>query len=423
MERKNKDSQNGGVTRRTFLKTAGMAGIAASTIGFPAVLRGAKPKEILIGSLHPITGPVAYDGTSIANGFQLAIEQKNAAGGIKSMGGAKLRVILEDHQSKPKIGEAAAERLIRAGCIALAGSHNSPVTMVTTQVAEKHGIPHIITVSVADEIMKRGFKYCFRVQPDSADMAELTCKYVRQLSERFNLNLKTIAHMRITGFGISIGNKIKEFAPQYALEVIGSVSYAFGIPDLTTEISKIKAMNSDVIFDTGYLPDGILKIRTYRDLKVEPKGGIVGCANGGFCYPTTIKELGRLTEYLMDGNYYFNPRSTLSRKVMEAYGKLFTDVAFTPSSVYAYNAGLVLVDALERAGTTDPVKLRDAVAKTSIKEHIAAGGPIEFDETGQNKNAIITLQQIQKREVKVVLPTEYANADPVYPIPPWNAKT
>lgn len=423
MKVKKKDDKVGGVTRRTFLKTVGMAGVAASTIGFPAVLRGAEPKEILIGSLHPTTGPTAYDGWSIANGFQLAIEHKNATGGIKTLGGAKLKVILMDTEAKPKVGESATEKLIRDGCIAIAGAYNSPVTMVTTQVAERQGIPHVITISVADEILERGFKYAFRIQPDSSNMAELTCKYIRQLAEKFNVSLKTIAQLHISGFGTSIFNKIQKFAPKYGFEVIGGVSYGFGVSDFTTEISKVRGMNADVIFDTGYLADGMLKLKTYADLKVEPKGGIIGCANGSYSNPTTVKELGRLAEYILDGNYYFNPRSTLAKRVMEDYAKRFPDVRFQSHSVHAYNAGLVIVDGLERAGSTDTKKLRDAIATCSLREHIAPGGPIEFDSTGQNKNAMITLQQIQKREIRLVLPEEYSDAKAVYPMPPWSART
>ncbi|UCG06680.1 MAG: ABC transporter substrate-binding protein [Desulfobacterales bacterium] len=422
MAEKKKRQNNSGVTRRTFLKTVGVAGVATAAVGFPAVLRGAEPEPILIGSLHPTTGPVAYDGQSIANGFQLAVDQKNEAGGIKSMGGAKLKVMLMDTQSKPKVGEAAASKLIRDGCVALSGAYNSPVTMVTTQVAERQGIPHIITISVADEILQRGFKFCFRVQPDSTNMAELTCKYIRQLSDKGKLGLKTIAHMHISGFGASIANKVQEFAPQYDFEVIGASSYGYGVSDLTTEITKIKGMNADVIFDTGYLSDGILKIRTYQNLKVEPKGGIIGCANGAYSNSAAVSELGNLMNYIMDGNYYFNPRSPLTPKIMAAYDKKFTQVRFQSHSVHAYDAGLVLIDALERAGSRDPKKIRDAMAATSLKEHMAPGAPIEFDETGQNKNAMITLQQIQDQQIRVVLPEEYSDGKPMYPFPAWSKR-
>ncbi len=421
MEKKVKNDK-GRISRRAFLKVAGMATLGTSTVGFPAVLRGAAPKEILIGSIHPITGPLAYDGTSLAQAVELAADQKNAAGGIKSMGGAKLKVLLMDSEGKPKVGEAAAEKLIRDGCICLLGTYQSPVAMVTTHVAERHGIPHLITVAVADEILERGFKYTFRVQPDATNMAEMTCKYIRQLSEKFNISLKTISCMHIAGFGAVVYNKLVRFAPKYGFETIGNVSYGIGVSDLTTEISKIKAMNADVIVDVGYLPDGILKVKTYSDLKVEPKGGIIGCANGAFSNPSMVKELGRLAEFIMDGNYWHNPRSPLARSVIIEYNRRYTKVVFQSHAVHAYNATLVLIDALERVGTTDPAKLRDAIARTSLKEHIAPGGPIEFDTTGQNKNALATLQQVQKREIKVVLPDEYSDAKPIYPIPPWSSK-
>jgi branched-chain amino acid transport system substrate-binding protein len=423
MVRKGKRNGKNGMTRRSFLKViGGMTGLSISAISFPAVLRGATPKEILIGSIHPITGPVAYDGTSLAQAVELAVDQKNAAGGIKSMGGAKLKVLLMDSQANPKVGEAAAEKLIRDGCVCLLGCYNSPVAMVTTQVAERHGIPHIITVAVADEIMERGFKYTFRVQPDATNMAQMTCKYIRELSEKFNISLKTIACMHIAGFGAVIYNKLVKIAPKYDLETIGNVSYGYGVSDLTTEVSKIKGMNADVIVDVGYLADGILKIKTYADLKVEPKGGIIGCANGGFSNPSLVKEVGRLAEFILDGNYWHNPKSNLAKSVITEYNKKYTKVVFQSHAVHAYNATLVLIDALERAGTTDPVKLRDAIAKTSLKEHIAPGGPIEFDNTGQNKNALATLQQVQKREIKVVLPEEYAETKPIFPVPSWDKK-
>jgi branched-chain amino acid transport system substrate-binding protein len=331
-------------------------------------------------------------------------------------------VILMDTESKPAVGEADAEKLIRDGCVALVGCYNSPVTMVASQVAERNQVPFIITISVADEILQRGFKYCFRVQPDSTNMSELTCKYIRQLADMKKLDLKKLALMHISGFGSSIANKVTQFGPKYGFQIVGDVSYGYGVSDLTTEISKIKEMNPDVVFDTGYLADGILKLRTYANLKVEPKGGIIGCSNGAYSNPTTIKELGSLTEYLMDGNYYFNPKGALTAKVIAEYNEKFPKVAFQSHSVHAYDAGLVLIDALERAASTDPRKIRDAIARTSLKLHMAPGGPIEFDATGQNVNAMITLQQIQKGDIKVVLPDEYADATPVYPYPMWGEK-
>ncbi|MBI3122120.1 MAG: ABC transporter substrate-binding protein, partial [candidate division NC10 bacterium] len=79
-----------------------------------------------------------------------------------------------------------------------------------------------------------------------------------------------------------------------------------------------------------------------------------------------------------------------------------------------------LIDALERAASTDPAKLREAIAKTNLKQHIAPGDAIVFNEQGQNVNATVTMQQVQKGQIRVVLPKAYADADPIFPIPGWS---
>jgi len=421
MKMTTKRNRTEGVSRRRFLKVAGMTGMAAS-LGFPGVLRGAEPKEILVGSIHSLTGITAEAGTTLAQAVQLAVDQKNTSGGIKAMGGAKIKVIQMDSEGKPKVGESVAEKLIRDGCVAILGAYNSPVTMVTTQVAERYGIPHVITVAVAEEILQRGFKFVFRVQPDTDNMAKYSCQYVRQLAQKTNMGLKSMVHLHVDGFGTAIANKVNVYAPQFGFEKIADITYAANVSDLTTEISKIKSLNPDVVFDTGYLSDGILKIRTYYDLKVEPKGGIIGICNAAYSNPLLVREIGKMSEYMVDGNYWHNPRSPLAQATIKEYNARFDKVKFNSQAIHGYDATLVLIDAFERAGTTDSGKLRDAIAATSLKNHIAPGAAIEFDGAGQNKNALTTLQQIQKREIKLVMPDDYAEAKPVFPIPKWSEK-
>lgn len=404
-------------TRRAFLTSAGTAGLALA-LGVPVIGR-AQPKEILVGSLHPLTGPLAPDGHSVANGVQLAIEQKNAAGGIKSLGGAKIKLVNADHQFKPAVGAAEAERLIREGAVALLGAFASAVAMQTTQIAEKHGIPHIVTVAVADEITERGFKFTYRVQPNATGMAGQTVKYVRELCALKGVNFKTVAVLHENTFGAALFNRVAKVAPQYGFEIVGNIPYAARAADLTTEVSKVKAMNADLIFDSGYLSDGLLKMRTYRDLRVEPKGGIIGVANGCYSNPNFIKELGRVSEAILDGNYWHNPNSAFARDVIRQYEARF-NAPFQSHTVWGYNAALVLIDALERAGSTDPAKLREAIARTNLKQHIAPGEAILFNDQGENSNATVTMQQIQNGTIRVVLPKPYADAEPIFPIPGWS---
>jgi len=403
------------LTRRSFVA---QAGLATAAIGFPAVLR-AQAKEILVGSIHPLTGPLALDGQSVAQGVVLAIEQKNAAGGIKALGGAKIKVIDADHQFKPQVGASEAERLIREGAVALFGAFASAVAMQTTQIAEKHGIPHIVTVAVADELTIRGFKNTFRVQPNATDMASQTVKYVREVCTLKGVNFRTVAVLHENTFGAALFNRVATVAPAHGFEIVGNIPYAARAADLTTEVTKLKAMNADLIFDSGYLNDGLLKMRTYRDLRVEPKGGIIGVANGCYSNPNFITQLGKVSEAIMDGNYWHNPTSPFAQDVITQYEARFK-AAFQSHTVWGYNAALVLIDALERAGSTEPDKLRAALAKTNLEKHIAPGKAIVFDDQGQNVNATVTLQQIQNGKIRVVLPRAYADADPIFPIPGWS---
>src|SRR5687768_11683944 len=126
--------QTGRLTRRSFLGTVGALG--ASALGFPAVLR-AQAREIKVGHVHPLSGPLAFDGGLVVNGLTLAVEEINAAGGIKSQGGARIALSGGDSQGKPEVGTAEAERLIREGVVAVLGPYQSPVAYNISQLAEK----------------------------------------------------------------------------------------------------------------------------------------------------------------------------------------------------------------------------------------------------------------------------------------------
>jgi branched-chain amino acid transport system substrate-binding protein len=137
-----------GLGRRTFL-TGAAAGAAA--LGFPAVLR-AQPKTVKIGVIHTVTGPLAEPGQACRLGAQMAADAINAAGGIKSMGGAKLELLLGDTQTKPDVARAEAERVIDAGAQMLMGAFNSGDTAAMVPVAQQRRLPFLVDISAADPI-------------------------------------------------------------------------------------------------------------------------------------------------------------------------------------------------------------------------------------------------------------------------------
>ena len=158
--------------RRKFIKhTAALSAAAATgTLGFPAIVRG-QSGPLKIGILHPVTGPLAYSGQQCRLGAQMAIEDINKTGGIKSLGGAKIEPLLGDAQSKPQAGAAEVEKMNEAGVSAVVGAYASAICLATTQAAAKYNLPHVVDVGVADQIVERGLKNTFRFGPGLQDLA------------------------------------------------------------------------------------------------------------------------------------------------------------------------------------------------------------------------------------------------------------
>jgi len=154
------------INRRTFLKYSAVLGTTALS-GFPTVLR-AQPKEILIGSVQPVTGPLADIGIACRRANQMAVDEINAKGGIKSMGGAKLRLLLGDSEAKEEVGRMEAERLIKEGAVCIVGPFMSGIAMAISTLCEARGIPFVIDIAAADAITQRGYKYTFRCFPTTS---------------------------------------------------------------------------------------------------------------------------------------------------------------------------------------------------------------------------------------------------------------
>src|SRR5947208_11806733 len=137
-------------SRRTFLKAAA-AGAGVAAIGFPLPLR-AQAKTFKVGIIHTVTGPLAEPGQACRLGAQMAADAINAAGGIKSMGGMKLELLLGDTQTKPDLGRLEAERVVNQGARMLMGSFDSGSTAAMVSVAQQKRVPFLVDIAAADPI-------------------------------------------------------------------------------------------------------------------------------------------------------------------------------------------------------------------------------------------------------------------------------
>jgi branched-chain amino acid transport system substrate-binding protein len=403
------------MNRRAFLKAAGAA---AALSAVPAAAR-AQGKAVKLGYILPVTGPLAFEAQLSLNGLQLAVDEVNAAGGIKALGGAKLALLPGDTQQKVELGNSEAARLIDSGVSALIGPFSSLVAYSVRQITEKNKTPFMLLAAVADNLTEGGLKYVFRVQPNGKAMSTLTMNNMADMAKSANVAIKRVAMMHEDGnFGTTMGNHVEAFGGKLGYALVQRIPYSLKSPDFTAELSKVKASKPDLLVISGYYGDSKIIAETAAKLRIGVHA-LVGLANAAYSNPKFIADNRELTEQLFDGNYWHNPQSPRAKAVFAAYEKRFNST-LTSHGVQAYTVIHVLKDALERAGSADRDKLRDALAKTNLSDHILPQDAIKFDETGENVNASPALLQVQNGRAMVVGPAKYAEGKPVFPVPKWH---
>jgi branched-chain amino acid transport system substrate-binding protein len=402
--------------KRSTFKTASLlvcvgAFLVFSLCGFVE----AKDPEIVVGEVEPLTGILAYGGNQMRQGGMLAVEEINANGGIKSMAGAKLKLMYGDSQGKPEIGASEAERLIREGAVALIGAYQSSVGLATTQAAERARVPHIVSSGGVQKMTERGFKYTFRICPGFDFETQCYVDYVLALARESNVKIETTALIHEnTAFGTDIARYLGKKFPRVGVQVLANIAYPYNTGDLTAEVTKIKALNPDLVVATTYYPDGILLLRAMKELRVKPTV-FNSCVGSAFSKPSFVKEMGDLSEHLMDLNYGYNLNSPIAKKVFAAYEKKYGQ-KMSNEAAHGYEAVKILADALERGKSAEQEKVRQALAKTNYNGSILpVKGALKFDAKGQ-ANCWPVFFQIQGQEIQVVWPDEFSTAKPVFPM-------
>lgn len=369
------------------------------------------PAKIKVAALFPLSGDLRDKGVDSANAVRLAAEEINAAGGITSLGGAKLEVVFADTQGKPEIGARETERLIKEeGVVAVIGTYQSSVTKPASQVAERLETPFIVSISIADIITERGFGYTFRIQPKAKFYARDQVQFLKDLEKIAGYAVSRVALLHEnTDFGTSTALAQKSALREHGLEVVADIAYrAEGATDLDKEVTRVLAAKPDAILTVTYLLDSIL-IR--RALKKSGKAVPMVDTAGGTVSPEYIQILGPLAEGTLTLAEYskFAPGS---KALNERYRARFK-VDITGDSAHAYQAVLVLKDALERSGSLDKDGLREALSATDIRQGPQLVLPAErlrFDKSGQNEFARLYVVQIQDGELMPVWPAPYATA-------------
>lgn len=399
-------------SRRRFITQVAAGAAGASALGAP-LIAGAQAKAIKIGVLHPVTGALAYSGQQCREGALMAIEDVNKAGGIKSMGGSKLEALLGDAQSTPQAGTAEIEKMNEAGVSAVVGAFASAICLATTQAAAKYNLPHVVDVGVADQIVERGLKNTFRFGPGYRKCAEVAVANLHVLNTAAGKPAKSIMIIHEESlFGTGTANLLARELPGYGYEVKEVIKHANPTRDFNNIVLRIKAVNPDIVIPANYYNEYALLLRTMQQQKVTPKAiySVLGGAASSYKF---VKEFPEAANGIIDCNHWFNPkdkRSAELKKRVEAKGLFFSYEIFM-----AYTATRLLADAIERAKSADRAAIIAALEQSTFADHIMPYGTTKFV-NGQNQGAQPLMTQVSKGDIKVIIPRDYREIDPIFPL-------
>jgi branched-chain amino acid transport system substrate-binding protein len=402
-------------SRRKFLVTTALGAVATATgsVAMPSVLR-AQGAPVKLGVLHPVSGALSYSGQQGRLGATLAIEEINAAGGIKSLGGAKIDAVLGDARSSPEGGTAEVEKMNSAGVVAIVGGYASSICLAVSQAAARYNLPYLVDVGVSDSIVKRGLKNTFRLGPGFGVIAKTALDSLVAINEQAGKPAKTVMIVHEDSlFGSGVAKLLNAQLPQRGFQILETISHPTPTRDFNNVVLKIKAQNPDIVIPADYYNEYVLLARTMQQQRVRPKAiySVLGGAASSYKF---VKEFPEAAKYIMDCNHWFDPRNPKAlalKKKVEDKGQFFTYEVYMN-----YSSVMLAADALNRAGTADRAKLTDAIASSTFSGHVMPYGPTKFVD-GQNQGAAPVNTQVLDNDIKVILPAAFANAKPVFPIP------
>ena len=407
--------------------------VAALFVCTFGILMAEAADVIRIGSIYPLTGAIASSGLRSKHAIETAIDVINNkydldipfafTEGIPDLKGAKLEIIWGDSQASPEVGKTEAERLITQVKVPLIiGAYQSGVSKAASFVAERYKIPFVCAESSSAELTERGLKYFFRLAPTDAEDSIAFFDFLDQMKAKGKKVEKVALVYENTEFGVHARGEAKKQAEKRGYKIVADIPYPFKSTDVKSEVLKIKAAKPDVIIQASLLGDMMLFAKAFKELKVGFSANLSYC--GGYHDPTFALNLKKDAEFFM-GQCTFSPdfitKKPVLGKINEMYKKR-SGVDFDGVTIEAFTSVLVVADAFNRAKTTDPEAVVQALRTTDLKTPTLPGDGVKFNEKGQNIKIISHISQIQNGQYRVVWPTEMAAAEMIWPFKPWDKR-
>lgn len=389
------DNGNGGGDGGNGGGDGGDGGNGGGTTG------GGSPDEVVIGTLTPLTGPFARDGTLVKKGVDFAVSEINEAGGIESLGGAELTVVSQDTGESTSTATSAAQSLYSSHSpSATMGSWLSSQTIATTAVSERNQVPQL-TVSYSDKITERGFKYVFQTPPKSSQFGQQSLELSASLAEAVGSEVNKVAMVGDNTAAITFTfDPLREtYIPETeGVELVVDEVWTPTLSDATPIVRALKEEEPDVMFfGATAFSDALAVLRKMNELGVQMP--IIGIG-AWLTLPAYVDNIGAdLVENIMAVTGA-HPLQGQEESVQN-----FTSFADEPfmiqDSIGGYAHTWLVKEAIEQTGSADPTDVRDALASTTFTEGPAVNSfPVEqirFKEGGHMENAQVVMAQWQDR--------------------------
>ncbi len=406
-------AKTGWIDRRSLL-----AG-ASATIAAPAVVR-AQAKALKIAVMLPRSGFFAQAGQSCHRGAL-------ASGKVLADLGYSVELVHIDTESSNDVSRTQAEKAINDGAHCIVGAFESGNTLAIAQVCEQRKVPLVINVAAAPQITQQGYQYLVRNFPTGGALVTNGLKLIVDLSKAANVEFKNAVFLHANDtFGTAQRGAMDAMFPKLNMpfKLVESIAYDPKAQDLSVEVTKLRSINPDLLIVVTRAGDAIKLTRDMVRQKFEPKA-IMSPGSPGLYDEEFFKAVGPYADYFIYNLPWANPKAAMTKALETSFkaanpGARFELDCFNAG--FTFEAMLVAADAFKRAGSTDGQTLMKAVKETSIKDHVMIGGPIAFNDKGDNLNIASASVENINQTPTVVFPAEAATAKPVLPMPGWQGR-
>lgn len=401
------------VDRRAFV------GGAASLLASPAIVR-AQAKALKIAILLPRSGLYAQGGQGCHRGAL-------AAPKVLADMGYSVELVHVDVESSPDVARTQAEKAINEGAQCIVGAFDSGLTLAIAQVCEQRQVPLVINIAAAPQITEQGYKYLVRNFQTGGQLVTNGLRLIKDVSAATKVEFKSAVFVHANDtFGTAQRGAMDAIFPKADMpfKIVENISYDPRAQDLSVEVTKIRGVNPDLLLVVTRASDAIKLVRDMVRQRFEPKA-IISPGSPGLYDEEFYQALGPLSDDIMFNLPWANPKSPITQALEAAHKAANPNNRF---AVDAFNAGftlealLIAADAFKRAGSGDGPTLMQAIKATKIDTHVMIGGPIQFDEKGQNPNIGSAAVQNQKQTPVVVYPEAVSASKPVLPMRGWQAR-